>query len=69
MATVFYLRPHDGSLAIGPFTVSDDAVTWYHANVDLSGCDVVAAVDQSEWPAPGNSLVYRFELQNPPVVP
>jgi hypothetical protein len=62
----FYLRPHDGALAIGPFTTSDDAATFYHTNMDLSGCDLVEAIDQSAWPTPGNSLFYRFEFQEPP---
>jgi hypothetical protein len=66
---MFYLRPHDGSLAIGPFTTSDDAVAFYHANMNLSGCDVVEAVDSSAWPSPGNSLFYRFDFQELEVAP
>ena len=67
---MFMLRPHDGSLAVGPFTTSDDAITFYHANIDLSGCDVVEGIDPAAWPTDGNALFYRFEFEEPdPEVP
>ena len=64
----FYLRPHDGTLAVGPFTTSDDAATFYHTNMESSGCDIVAGIDPAEFPTPGNSLFYRFEFQPPATV-
>jgi len=62
----YYLRPHDGSLALGPFTTSDDAVAFYHSNLEYSGCDVILAIDPSEFPTEGASMVRRFEFQEPP---